>query len=99
MSLFSKKNLSKKHNKYDITEEDMIDDLEGFPVGVVVKMMEEQENQGYKSNVKVFQKHIACIEDGFDWAVTIDGWEFWSNVINKKDFSVFFERYHEYMMY
>lgn len=99
MALFSKKNLDTKTNKYGITEDDMIDDLTGFPVGVVVKMMEEQERQGYESNVKVFQYHVTCIVDGFDWAESMDGWEFWSKVINNRDFSVFFDKYPEYEKY
>ena len=44
MALFNKKNLEKsKDNKYGITEDDMIGELNGFPVGVVVRMMEECE--------------------------------------------------------
>lgn len=42
MALFNKKNLEKnKINKYHITKKDMIGDLKGFPIGVVVRMLEE----------------------------------------------------------
>ena len=54
-SLFSKNNLDKNRNPYGITKEDMIGDLTGFPVGIVVRMMEEQEAQGNEPDVKIFQ--------------------------------------------
>lgn len=101
-SLFSKNNLeSNKDNKYAITKDDMIGDLEGFPVGVVVRMMEEQELQGNPPNVNVFQnqKIAAKLSKGFIWRTTEAKDEFWSKVINRKDFDAFFKRYPEYEKY
>ena len=60
--LFSKKSdLDKlsKTNRFGITEKDMIGHLKGFPVGVVVRMMEEQEKQGNKPNISTFQRRDA----------------------------------------
>ena len=57
--LFSKKSdLDKlsKTNQFGITEKDLIGELEGFPLGVVVRMLEEAEKQENKPDVKVFQK-------------------------------------------
>ena len=88
-------------NKYKITKKDMIGNLKGFPVSVVVKMMEEQEEQGNKPDVKVFQKNSDANKylDGFDWANTEDEWFFWSYIINYRNFSEFYERYPEYKKY
>ena len=99
MSLFSKKNLSKKPNKYNITKKDMVGELKGFPVGIVVRMMEEQEAQGNEPDVTIFQKNRMNSSKGFIWDKTIDGQGFWYKVINFKDFNLFFERYPEYEIY
>lgn len=100
-ALFSKKNLDNKHNKYNITERDMKGNLAGFPVGVVVRMMEEQEKQGNKPNVIVFQKNSIAGRSllGFNWDRTIEDKNFWKNVIFEKDFDLFFKRYPEYEKY
>ena len=100
-SLFSKKNLDKNSNQYGITKDDMIDDLEGFPVGVVVRMMEEQERQGNKPNVKAFQDDwsLDVNKGGFDWTETEYGWDFWNLVIDYRDFNLFFDEYPEYKKY
>ena len=62
-SLFSKKNLDVV-NKYGISKKDMIGQIKDFPVGVVVRMMEEQEAQRGDANIKQFQ--ISRCE-GFPW--------------------------------
>ena len=99
-SLFNKKNLDNaiNLNKYYLSEYDMIGDLEGFPVGLVVRMMEEQEKQGNKPDVKVFQDDATVGDDeyGFTWAETEDEWDFWKDVISNKNFNLFFKRYPEY---
>ena len=48
--------------KYNITKKDMIDDLKGFPVGVVIRMLEEQEKQGNKPDkrYKSFSTKLLC---------------------------------------
>lgn len=101
MALFNKKNLSKTHNKYGISKKDMINDINDFPVGVVVRMMEECEMQGGKPNVHAFQNNV-CEGDpyvgGFDWGATEDGSEFWATV-SLYNFDLFFEKYPEYEKY
>ena len=96
--LFSKKSdLDKlKTNRFGITEKDMIRALEGFPVGVVVKMMEEQEKQWNKSDVKIFQKNRST---GFSWYKTEDGTSFWYQVLSNDDFDLFYKKYPEYKKY
>ena len=97
-ALFNKKNLDKNNNQYNISKKDMIGELKGFPVGLVVRMMEEQELQGNKPNIKVFQKYVMDANDGFEWKGTEDGQGFWYKVING-DFTLFFEKYPEYEKY
>ena len=102
MSLFNKKNLE-KGNPYGITKDDMKDDLKGFPIGVVVRMMEEQEKQGNEPDVTVFQKDFTSDVNenggGFDWDKSIEGFDFWDDAIGAGDFDVFFEKYPEYEKY
>ena len=101
--LFSKKtDLDKiRTNRFGITEKDMIGSLKGFPVGVVVGMMEEQENQGNKPDVKVFQRKRSVNKHGggFDWVATKDTHNFWSKVITGRNFNAFYEKYPEYKKY
>ena len=99
-SLFNRKNLE-NYNTYGISKKDMKGDLEGFPVGVVVRMMEKQEEQGNKADVKAFQRHSDETQNqgGFDWLETPEGYDFWWDVINEKEFNLFFEKYPEYKRY
>ena len=99
--LFSKKSdLDKiktvEPNRFGITEKDMIRDLKEFPVGVVVRMLEETEKQGGDPDVKVFQRNKW---GGFSWKLTADNDLFWADVINSKNFNVFYKRYPEYKKY
>ena len=88
-------------NKYGITKKDMIGGLKGFPVGIVVRMLEEQEKQENKPDVKVFQKNLGTGQycGGFEWDYTEDEWLFWSEVISKRNFKEFYKRYPEYKKY
>ena len=102
--LFSKKSdLDKlsKTNRFHITEKDLIGDLEGFPVGVLVRMLKEAEIQGNKPDVKVFQSHKRRDKErgGFDWDKTECGRLFWEDVINYGKFNVFYGKYPEYKRY
>lgn len=100
-ALFNKKNLNSKISTYGIIQDDMIDDLEDFPVGVVVRMMEEQELQGNEPDVKVFQEDntVDKKHGGFDWNKTEAGFDFWDNVFYCNDFDLFFEKYPNYKRY
>ena len=93
-ALFSRKNI--KSNPFGLTKDDLIGDLKGFPMGVVVRMLEEQELQGNDVDVKVFQEDCMIIYRGFDWDKTEAGYNFWEDVIDYKDFNLFFKKYPEY---
>ena len=87
-------NNTKKY-KYNITKKDLIGDLEDFPIEVVIEMINNQIKQGNNENVEVFQDdNISdCTVGGFTWSDTEEGDEFWYNVINEKDFDLFFEKH------
>ena len=104
-AFINKKNLHKVSikapNPFGLTEKDLKVELEGYPMGVVVRMLEEQESQENKPDVKVFQDNVAAdIEQGgFLWEATEAGDEFWEAVLSYKEFHRFFEKYPEYKKY
>ena len=101
--LFSKKSdLDKiKKNRFGITQDDMIGDLKGFPVGIAVRMLEETENQGNNPDIKVFQKYkwTDLHDGGFRWGDTEAGYDFWQFLIANKNFTKFYQKYPEYKKY
>jgi hypothetical protein len=69
--------------------------LEGFPKEIIARLLECQEEQGNKRDIKVFEKYkdSAKSEGGFDWDKTEEEDIFWGEVIVKEDFDLFFEEY------
>jgi hypothetical protein len=74
--------------------------LTGFPHEVVEKMLDHQEAQGNPRSVNVLEQLLghSCIitprsAGGFTCASTVEGYDFWLEVICKKDFARFFARY------
>lgn len=69
-------------------------ELKGFPVEIVEKMLDKQEEQGNKRDVKVFEKERAASSwRGFYWNDTAEGYDFWKNVIENKNFNLYFNKY------
>lgn len=81
--------------KIKVNTTDLIGDLENFPIEVVEKMLQNQYKQLNKIDIAIFQnsKISDAQHGGFQWDTTIEGSEFWFEVIRKKRFNVFFERY------
>lgn len=94
-ALFSKKNL-RVQNPFGLTEKDLIGEIEGFPMGVIVRVLEEQELQGKEPDITDLQLKRSS---GFTWHYTQNGWNFWNSVMAKKDFNLFFKKYPEYEKY
>ena len=88
-------------NPFGLTEKDLTGEIKKFPMGVVVKMLEEQEKQGNKADATVFQKRPDTPDEdgGFKWNRTEGGYNFWYDVISERKFDVFFEKYPEYEKY
>lgn len=70
-------------------------EIADFPIEIVEKMLERQVEQGYARDVSVFEKYKCSggLSYGFAWYDTNDGKDFWNDVINNKNFALFFERY------
>lgn len=96
-------------NPFRLTKDDLIGNIEGYPMGIIVKMLEEQKAQTDKANIRVFQKNKCSNRygDGFDWGRTIiskdkykaDPWTFWNEVIDHKNFDLFFDVFPDYKKY
>lgn len=80
---------------FKVEQSDLVDGIKDFPIEVVEKMIGEQEKQGNKVNVEVFQKFPAAGigENGFEWSIAEDGYDFWEKVIGERNFELFFEKY------
>ena len=78
-----------------ITQKDLIGDLKDFPIEVVEKMLDYQYKQMGKKDISVFQndRYGGKVDKGFVWGNTIEGHNFWRDVISRKEFDVFFRRY------
>jgi len=77
-------------NKYIVKPEDLIGDIEGFPIEVVQKMVDYQE----VPDVTVFQRtSYEGTPRGFTWSVSSEGGDFWNDVILNTDFQKFFQKY------
>ena len=69
-------------------------ELTGFPKEVVEKMLDHQEAQGNKRDVKVFENTAkeGVPWGGFNWEETPEGFDFWEEVL-VNEFEIFFEKY------
>jgi hypothetical protein len=70
-------------------------DLEGFPKEIVQKIVERQVEQGNEPDYTVFEKELTAPKErrGFDWMYSKEDYDFWKEVIVKKYFNRFFEKY------
>ena len=82
-------------NTIKISKNDLKGYIENFPIEIVEMMVKQQVKQGNKADVTVFYEDgdAVFVYGGFDWSKTKDGSEFWYNVIRRKHFDEFFERY------
>ena len=78
---------------YVVKESDLIGDIEDFPIEVVQKMVDYQYDKRHVCDVGVFQQSADAATYGFIWSETSEGWDFWNDVINKKQFYKFFDLY------
>ena len=69
--------------------------LEGFPKEIVERMLECQVEQGNPRDVSIFERYPNAGQDlgGFNWRATIEGDDWWSKVIDDKNFDIFFLKY------
>ena len=80
---------------FKVEKSDLVGGIKNFPIEVVEKMVEEQVRQGCQPDVEAFQQYpSAGVSDGgFNWGDSIDGNDFWEEVIGEDNFELFFEKY------
>lgn len=80
---------------FEVKREDLIGELEGFPIEVVKKMLEHQWAQTGVADVSTFQNDPSAgpRDDGFLWNDTDEGWSFWASVITHHEWDTFFALY------
>lgn len=69
--------------------------IKDFPEEVVEKMLYYQRKQGNPRDVSVFEKNVQKNKMGlgFTWNDTPEGRNFWEEVIDHKNFDLFFQKY------
>ena len=89
-----------KKNPFGLVRSDLAGHIENFPVGVIVKMIEEtQAQRDYMTQEDIINTLQMQPTGAFAWNRTEAGMNFWHSVILDKKFDVFFEKYPEYRKY
>lgn len=82
-------------SEFNLKENDLTGQLEGYPIEVIELMLKEQVNQKNHLNLEIFKVDIEATQEdgGFDWGESEDGLEFWIQVIRYRNFNRFFKKY------
>jgi hypothetical protein len=66
-----------------------------YPPEIIELMLQRQQEQGNPKNIKPFLETISRDKKmkGFSWINTIEGFEFWHDVLKDKDFKIFYNLY------
>jgi hypothetical protein len=75
-----------------------IGDLKNIPLEIIAKMLERQKEQGYGRNLKNLQLDKTS-GSGFLWHNTVEGYDFWSNILNHGEYYLFFQKYPKNKIY
>lgn len=77
--------------QYKVKKEDLIGELEGFPIEIAQRMVDYQDTP----NISIFQKNVGTNHflGGFDWETSVEGYRFWNDIIINKKFDKFFEKH------
>src|SRR5690554_4173340 len=69
--------------------------FKNLPVEIQQRMLDEQERQGYPRNAEVFEIKTSAAprEGGFSWDGSVEGYDFWYEIIHDGNFSVFYDKY------
>lgn len=81
--------------RHIVKQSDLNGDIKHFPIEVVQKMVDYQVAQGNKAAPGVFANAIDCgvTEGGFNWTDTTMGYDWWSSIIDSRDFYSYFKEY------
>ena len=66
-----------------------------LPVEIQQRMLDEQVRQGNTRNEKVFVERLYApkSQGGFAWAQSVEGTDFWTEILLKGNFAVFYKKY------
>src|SRR5690554_1489884 len=69
--------------------------FKNLPVEIQEKMLDEQERQGNPRNAEVFEKNTkaGAIVGGFYWTDSVEGHDFWEEILLDDNFDLFYEKY------
>lgn len=78
-----------------VRKKDITGRISGFPIDVVERMLELQEEQQGFRDLSVFRDEPTAMRDfgGFDYNKTKEGNDFWMNVVDRRNFKRFFAEY------
>lgn len=84
--------MSETNNTYKVKPEDLIGEIEGFPIEIVQKMVDYQVAQGNKADITIFQNNnlASKFNKGFNWLETTEE-SYWCDIIVGREFNIFFE--------
>ena len=66
-----------------------------LPVEIQEKMLDEQVRQGNKRDAEVFEINIWANHrlGGFTWNESVEGYDFWEEIIQHRNLAVFYKKY------
>jgi len=70
-------------------------EFKDLPKEIQERMLDEQVRQGNPRNAKVFEEDIEAgvLRGGFTWEKSVEGLDFWLEIILDGDFAAFYEKY------
>jgi hypothetical protein len=70
-------------------------DFKNLPVEIQERMLNEQVQQGNPRNAEVFENNIIANNrlGAFNWSESVEGYDFWEEIIQNGNFAIFYEKY------
>lgn len=78
--------------KYIVKREDIRGEISGYPIEIIQAAVDRGVEQGNDGNL-VIRGLQHSVAGGFEWAETPEGSRFWSQVMGRQRFDIFFQRY------
>lgn len=81
--------------RFEVKQSDLIGEIKDFPIEIVQEMVQQQIKQNNIPDPASFQECAYCglHFEGFSWEDSSEGFEFWKEVIHKKNFDLYFKKY------
>ena len=85
---------------FGLTKNDLVGAIQTYPMGIVVRMMEETVAQRrYLTENEILETLQTQLSGAFAWHETKEGADFWRDIIIHKKFGSFFEHFPDYKKY